>query len=255
MAGRPEGLTRAEGPCPSGVDPGGPTAYRCPHPTVPGPTWHPCGPWPLRACQQIHVPSSEGPRRLSGCSWELRSHTHPGGSRSRGQASPRAPRQDAGVGWPPGQDLGVGRPPGRYQAGWSRAPTAHILSSWPETQRGTHRSAVATQRRLSAAGRQPSGDLPAPSSRRPRWSFYPEELPPQPQARGSQAAPAAAPLPGSLLFSRLGPQWGAAVRHLLVTAGGPSPGLEVGAHQRPQGLGPQAACAGPKGRNGPSLPC
>lgn len=115
MAGRLEGLTRGEGPCPSGPDPGGPTAYRCPHPPVPGPTWHPCGPWPLRACQRTHVPSSEGPRCLSGCSWELRSHTHPGGSGSGGQVSPRAPRQDAGVGRPPG-------PPGDTRWGGAGLP-------------------------------------------------------------------------------------------------------------------------------------
>ena len=165
MAGRPEGLTRAEGPCPSGADPGGPTAYRCPHPTVPGPTWHPCGPWPLRACQQMHVPSSKGPRRLSSCSWELRSHTNPGGSGSGGQASPRGPQAGCrGRVAPRAGHRGWAAPrsPGRYQAGWSRAPTAHILSSWPETQRGTHRSAVATQRWLSAAGRQPIGDPARP---------------------------------------------------------------------------------------------
>lgn len=100
-------------------------------------------------------------------------------------------------------------------------------------------------------GDSPSGTLPAPSSWRPRWSFYPEELPPWPQARGSQQAPAAAPLPGSLLFSRLGPQSIISWSH----QGAQVPALEIGAHQRPQGLGPQAACASPKGGNGPSLPC
>lgn len=122
MAGRPEGLTRAEGPCPSGADPGGPTAYRCPHPTVPGPTWHPCGPWPLRACQQIHVPSSEGPRRLSGCSWELRSHTHPGAAEAGVKHPPGPPGRMRGSGGPQGRTWGLGGPQGDTRQGGAGLP-------------------------------------------------------------------------------------------------------------------------------------
>ena len=155
--------------------------------------------------------------------------THaPGGQWKRGSSVPQGPQAGHG-GW------AAPRPPRRYQVGWSRAPSAHILSSWPETQWGTHRSAMAVQRRLSTSGRQPIGDPAHPQPWQPQRSFHPEGPPPWPRVRGNRRPRLPAPLPESLLFSRLGAAvgGGAAVRHFLVTPGGPSP--------RPGGRRPSAS--------------
>ena len=80
--------------------------------------------------------------------------THaPRGQQKRGSRVPQAPR--AGLRGQASPDH-----PGQHQVGWSGAHTAHIVSSWPETQQGAHRLAVAIQRRLSAAGDSPSRTLP-----------------------------------------------------------------------------------------------
>ena len=82
--------------------------------------------------------------------------THaPRGQWKRGSRVPQVPR--AGLGGQASPDH-----PGQHQAGWSGAHTAHIVSSWPETQHSAHRLAVAMQRRLSAAGRQPIEDSGPP---------------------------------------------------------------------------------------------
>lgn len=195
---------------------------------MPGPTQHPHGPWPLRGHQQIYISSSKGPKHL-------RSHTHPGGSGSRGQGSPR--------------------PPGQHQAGWSGAPTAHILSSRPETQRGCPQAGSGHAEAVSTAGRQPiedptpptTGSLSGPSTQKSprRGRGY--------EAHRTPRLPA--PLPGSLLM--LGASVGGRCPSSPSLTRGPElpPWRWASISARSTVPGPQAARTGRRGRNGPSLPC
>lgn len=132
--------------------------------------------------------SSEGPRRPSGCSWELRSHTHPG-QQKRGSSIPQGPQAGCGGRVAPRAGPGLGGPQGVYSGRveqGSHCPHPELMArnpaGHPQVSSGHAEAAecCGETAQWGPACPQPPG--------RPRWSFYPEELPPRPQVvRGSQA--------------------------------------------------------------------